>query len=89
MALCNFENFSLVSKISQILSELEPHNLINKLVVMRTKLEGPIASGQSMVLCKFGQFSLVSKISKKLFELEPHNLINRLVVMRKWPDFNF
>ena len=35
MALCNFGHFSLVSKISQILLELEPHNLINRLVVMR------------------------------------------------------
>ena len=45
MALCKFGHFFLVSKISQILLELEPHNLINRLVVMRRKLEGPIASG--------------------------------------------
>ena len=44
MAHCNFGHFSLVSKISQILLELEPYNLINRLVVMRRKLEGPIAS---------------------------------------------
>ena len=45
MALCNFGHFSLSAKISQILLEQEPHNLINRLVVMRRKLEGPIASG--------------------------------------------
>ena len=45
MALCKFGHFSLVSVISQILLELEPHNLINRFVVMRRKLEGPIASG--------------------------------------------
>ena len=45
MALCNFAYLSLVSKISQVLLELEPHNLLNRLVVMRRKLEGPIASG--------------------------------------------
>ena len=44
MALCVWA-FSLVSKLSQILLALEPHNLINRLVVMRKKLEGPIASG--------------------------------------------
>ena len=45
MALCKFGHISLVSKISQILFELESHNLINRLVVMRRKLEGPIAFG--------------------------------------------
>ena len=45
MAFCKFGHFSLVSKISHILLELEPHSLINRLVVMRRKLEGPIASG--------------------------------------------
>ena len=45
MALCIFGHFSLVSKISQIPLELEPHNSTNRLVVMRGKLEGPIASG--------------------------------------------
>ena len=45
MALRKFGHFSLVSKMSKILLELEPHNLINRLVVMRRKLEGPIASG--------------------------------------------
>ena len=45
MTLCEFGHFSLVSKISEILLEQEPHNLINRLVVMRRKLEGPIASG--------------------------------------------
>ena len=45
MSLCKFGHFSLVSKISQILLELEPHYLINRLVVMGRKLEGPIASG--------------------------------------------
>ena len=45
MALCKFGHFSLVSRISQIMLELEPQNLINRLVVMRRKFEGPIASG--------------------------------------------
>ena len=45
MALCKFGHFSLVNKISQILLELEPRNLINRLVVMKRKLEGPVASG--------------------------------------------
>ena len=45
MTLCKFGYFSLVSRISQILLELEPHNLINILVVMRRKLERPISSG--------------------------------------------
>ena len=45
MAICKFGHFSIGSKISQILLELEPHNLINILAVMRKKLEGPIASG--------------------------------------------
>ena len=44
MALCKFGHFFLVSKISQKLLELEPHNLINRLVVMRRKLAGLIAS---------------------------------------------
>ena len=44
MALCKFGHFLLVSKISKILLELEPHNLINRLVETRRKLEGPIAS---------------------------------------------
>ena len=45
MALCKFMHFSLVSRISLILLELEPHNLMNKLVVMRRELDGPIATG--------------------------------------------
>ena len=40
-----FEHLSLVSGLSQILLELGPHNLINRLVVMRRNLEGPGASG--------------------------------------------
>ena len=32
MALCNFGHFYLVSKISQKLLELEPRNLINRLI---------------------------------------------------------
>ena len=83
MALCKFGHFPLVSKISQILLELEPHNLINRLVVMRRKLEGPIASGHVMILYKFGHFSLSAKYLKNCWELEPHNLMNRLVVMRR------
>ena len=35
MALCNFGQFYLVSKISQKLLELEPWHLMNRLVVMR------------------------------------------------------
>ena len=34
MALCNFGQFYLVSKISQKLLELEPWNLVNGFVVM-------------------------------------------------------
>ena len=45
MALCKFGHFSLVSGISQIVFELEPHNLIIRLVVMRRQLKGSIASG--------------------------------------------
>ena len=45
MALGELRHFSLVSRIFQILLELDPPNLINRLVVMRRKLEGPIASG--------------------------------------------
>ena len=80
MALCKFGHFSLVSKISHILLELEPHNLINRLVVMRRR--GLLLLGMN-VLCIFGHFSLVGKRSQKLLELEPHNLMNRLVVMRR------
>ena len=49
MALCKFGHFSPISRMSQILLELEPHNLMNRLVVMRRKLEGPIASGHENV----------------------------------------
>ena len=35
MALCKFGDFLLVSKIFQKLLELEPHILMNRLVVMR------------------------------------------------------
>ena len=49
MALCKFGHFSLISRMSQILLELEPHNLINRLVVMGRKLERPIASGHENV----------------------------------------
>ena len=45
MTLCKFGHFSLVSKISEILLELEPHKVVNRLVVMRWNLEGPIAFG--------------------------------------------
>ena len=45
MALCKFGHFSLVGKIFQILLELEPYNLINRLVVMRRKLDGPVTFG--------------------------------------------
>ena len=44
MAFCKFGHISLVNKISQILLELESHNLINRLLMMRRKLEGPRAS---------------------------------------------
>ena len=65
MAFCTFGHFSLVSKISQMLLELEPHNLINRLVVMRRKVEGHIASGHE--LCPFvnlGIFHCQHNISK-------------------------
>ena len=45
MAFPKFGHFFLVSKIFQVLLELEPHNLIDRLVLVRKKLEGPIASG--------------------------------------------
>ena len=44
MAICKFGHLYVVDKISQILLELEPHNLMNRLVVIRRQLEGPIAS---------------------------------------------
>ena len=47
MALCDFRHFYLVSKMSEILLVLEPHNLINRLVVMRRKLEGLLLLGMS------------------------------------------
>ena len=43
MALYKFGHFSLLSKINTV--ELESHNLINRLVVMKRKLDGTIASG--------------------------------------------
>ena len=45
MVLCKFGAFSFVNKLSQILLELEPHNLIDRLVVIKRKLERPIVSG--------------------------------------------
>ena len=45
MALCKFGHFPFVSRICHILLDLEPHNLINRLVVMRRELEGSISSG--------------------------------------------
>ena len=49
MTLGKFGHFSLVSKISQILLELEPNNSINRLVVMRRKFEGLLLLGMSNV----------------------------------------
>ena len=49
MAFCKFGNFSLVGRISEILLELEPHYLINRLVVMRRNLRSQLLLGMSNV----------------------------------------